>query len=194
MSGMDAQSARLDLHGSCAPEASAHSNLALTRARDRDLDQVASVIARAVDAWPAPARLKRRVLPVLRYSALDLLDHEILLVTDAHRPIAVGAWQFDSPMADPDRRQSALLHGLFVAREAQRRRVGQWLQAVIAQRASAAGFHGLHVKAERFAVSYFEHCGYRRLQPGEQPREGGSAYPYWFWQACPRLSWATANS
>lgn len=173
---------------------SRNSDLVLNRARDQDLDQVASVIDRAVAAWPTTARLKRNVLPVLRYSSLDLLDHELLLATDAHQPIAVAAWQFDTPLNDPDHNQSALLHGLFVAQEAQGRGIGRWLQATIAQRASVAGFHGLHVKAERFAVTYFEHCGFRRLQPAEQPQNRGSAYPHWFWQVCSGLTWSSAPS
>lgn len=159
-------------------------NSKITLASADDLDQVAAVIASAVDAWPAPARLKRNVLPGLIYDELDLADHEILLLSDLDRPIALGAWQTDTPMADPDHRTSTLLHGLFVAKQAQTRGIGRWLQVVIARRAHAAGFQGLHVKAARFATNYFARCGYRHLNAAEQPGDDAAAYPYWFWQDC----------
>ena len=179
-------SARPVLHGFCEPGAGAQHSVKLAHAED--LDDVASVIARAIDAWPAPDRLKRRVLPVLHYNALDLEDHELLLVSDTDQPVAVAAWQLDARITDPHHRVSTLLHGLFVVKEAQRRGLGQSLQALVARRATTAGYHGLHVKAERFAVTYFETCGYRRLRPSEQPRADDAPYPYWFWRKCAQLS------
>lgn len=112
------------------------------------------------------------------------MDHEVLLVSESSRPLAVAAWQPEAHLVDPHRCISALLHGLFVAETAKRRGLGQWLQAVFASRAREAGFHGLHVKAERFAVSYFAGCGFQRLGVGVQPEGGGAVYPYWFWKAC----------
>jgi GNAT superfamily N-acetyltransferase len=159
-------------------------DLTIARAGSADLGQIAAVIASAIDAWPASARLKRAVLPVLTYDEQDLADHEILLVRELDRTIAVGAWQPESRMTDPDDRISTLLHGLYVARETQTQGLGRWLQGAIASRAQEAGFNGLHVKAERFARDYFVRCGYRQLQSQEQPAATQAAYPYWFWQAC----------
>ena len=165
-------------------------NPSIAPATAEDLEQVSAIIASAVNTWPAPARLKRAVLPVLAYDELDLADHEILLLSDTGRPIALAAWQTDTRMPDPHRRYSTLLHGLFVAEEAQKRGIGLCLQAAVARRAHVAGFHGLHVKAERFAADYFIRCGYRLLTAAEQPRGKASTYPYWFWQDCSSLQQA----
>ena len=151
--------------------------------RAADLPLVRSVIRSAVNAWPAPERLKRCALPVLMYDEQDLDDFELLLLTKDGSPLAVGAWQPQAALDDPDGRISTLLHGLYVAESAQRNGFGTELQSVISRRAAAAGFNGLHVKAERFAVTYFARCGYRRLASAEQPRNA-PAYPYWFWQPC----------
>jgi GNAT superfamily N-acetyltransferase len=159
-------------------------DLSLRIASARDLFNVSAVIASAVDTWQAPARLKRCVLPVLAYDEVDLTDHEVLLVSESSRPIAMAAWQPEARLVDPHGCISTLLHGLFVAETAQGRGLGRWLQAVVASRAREAGFHGLHVKAERFAVSYFAGCGFQRLGVGVQPEGGGAVYPYWFWKAC----------
>ena len=169
-------------------------DLSLRVARARDLVNVTAVIASAVDAWQAPARLKRCVVPVLAYDEVDLTDHEVLLVSEASRPIAVAAWQLDAHLVDPHGRISTLLHGLFVAESAQRRGLGQWLQTVVARRARQAGFHGLHVRAERFAVSYFAGCGFQRLGADAQPAGGGAVYPYWFWKECADIErWCSAE-
>lgn len=158
------------------------------RVSSRDLHLIPAVISSAVETWPTSARLKRNVLPVLAYKEQDLLDHEILLVTHLRQPVAVGAWQTDAGIPDPDQHDSALLHGLFVSRDAQTRGLGRWLQATIARRAQEAGFHGLHVKAERFARDYFVQCGYRILDSEEQPGAAEAAYPHWLWQACSSIA------
>ena len=160
----------------------------VTSARPRDLDVIRSIIESAINAWPAPDRLKRCALPVLAYDALDLEDHEVLLVRLGNEPVAVGAWQVDARLPDPEQRTSTLLHGLYVAQTAQGTGLGRWLQGTIAARAVAAGFHGLHVKAERFAQTYFTRCGYRRLRGDQRPLESGHAYPYWFWQTCTEVT------
>ena len=164
------------------------SPLVILPATAADLEAVSAVIASAVDAWPVSERLKRSVLPVLSYDEVDLSDHELLVAKRGADLIAMGAWQFETPLSDPDGQTSALMHGLFVASGEQGSGIGQRLQAAVAARASVAGFHGLHVRAERFAVSYFERCGYRRLRPDQQPKGSGPAYPYWFWHACDRLA------
>jgi GNAT superfamily N-acetyltransferase len=168
-------------------------NLSITQIDSEDLHQVATVIAQAINSWPAPNRLKRNVLPVLTYREQDLKDHEILLVRERGRPVAMAAWQTEARLPDPEQQTSTLLHGLFVIDDAQATGLGRWLQATVARRALAAGFHGLHVKAERFARNYFALCGYRQLAPEEQPGAAESAYPYWFWQKCSELSTAASN-
>ncbi|MBT7333777.1 MAG: GNAT family N-acetyltransferase [Gammaproteobacteria bacterium] len=143
-----------------------------------------AVIANAIRAWPTTERLIRRAAPVLSYDQQDLLDHEIIQIVVDKRTIAIGAWQTKNRLRDPDGNHSALLHGLYIQTTAQKRGLGQQLQKFIARRASLAGFHGLHVKAERFAAAYFEHCGYRQLSPQDQPQPRNTPYPHWFWQSC----------
>ena len=152
-------------------------------AEQDDLDDVARVIAEAIDAWPTSARLKRCALPVLAYRGGDLLDHEVLLVRHHGDAVALAAWQPGCDETDTDGARSTLLHGLYVAARAQSQGAGTALQAIVAERAVAAGFHGLHVKAERFAASYFQQCGYRHLDPDERPGVL-DPYPYRFWQSC----------
>lgn len=162
--------------------------LTISRAGSGDLSQIAGIIASAIDAWPASTRFKRAALPILAYDEQDLADHEILLVRELNRPIAVGAWQTEAGIPDPDDRTSTLLHGLYIAGETQTQGLGRRLQETIARRAQEAGFNGLHVKAERFARDYFVRCGYRQLQSHEQPAASHAAYPYWFWQACTSIT------
>lgn len=161
-------------------------------ADEEDLSDVAQIIAEAIDAWPTSARLKRCALPVLEYRAADLLDHEVLVVRRDSDPIGLAAWQPESAEIDPDGGSSTLLHGLYVVASAQSLAIGAALQAIVAERAVAAGFHGLHVKAERFAASYFQQRGYLHLDA--QARPGGpDPYPYRFWQSCAEITAAMAR-
>ena len=170
----------------------AHPGWSSVIAEQDDLDDVARVIAESIDAWPTSARLKRCALPVLAYRAGDLLDHEVLLVRRHGDAVAVAAWQPGCDETDPDGGSSSLLHGLYVAARAQSQAIGTALQAIVAERAVAAGVHGLHVKAERFAASYFQQCGYLHLDPDERPGEP-DPYPYRFWQSCAGILTAMAR-
>ena len=153
-----------------------------------ELDAARSIISDAIEAWPTPARLKRNVIPVLAYDRSDLDDYEILLVRDAGEPVAITAWQRQAIKGIPGLPRSSLLHGLYIARPCQKRGIGTALLVAVARRAMMAGHEGLLVKAERFAINYFEQCGFRRLQEldcldGLSTKSGGR-YPHQFWQAC----------
>lgn len=151
-----------------------------------DLHLVRDVVAQAIEAWPTTERLKRNALSVLAYDAVDLADTQVVMARLGTLPVGVAAWRTGNMMADPDGQLSGLLHGLYVDRRAQRTGVGMALQQHAASEVLQAGGYGLHVRAERFAASYFERCGYRRLAAGELVGVTG-AYPYRYWIACAPL-------
>ncbi len=155
----------------------------LVRATVEDLHRVRAVIAAAISAWPTTERLQRNALNVLSYDAVDLADTNIVMALRDGETLAVAAWREHSWMADPAGKRSALLHGLYVDNACQRLGLGGCLQQYVASAVVDAGGYGLHVRAERFAVSYFERCGYRRLAGSELVGVTG-AYPHRFWIAC----------
>ena len=153
------------------------------RADVDDLHRVRAVIAAAIRAWPTTERLRRNALNILSYDAVDLADTHIVMALQDGEALGIAAWRDHSWMADPAGKQSALLHGLYVDGACQRTGLGACLQRFVASAVLDAGGHGLHVRAERFAVPYFERCGYRRLTGAELIGVTG-AYPHRFWIAC----------
>ncbi|MEQ8484432.1 MAG: GNAT family N-acetyltransferase [Pseudomonadales bacterium] len=161
-----------------------------------ELATVNDIVTAAVLAWPMAERLKRIALNVLTYDALDMREFEVLLAEDSGAPAAVAVWDPATAITGSGAR-GALLHGLYVRPQAQRQGLGALLQRQVAHRAATHGYHGLVVKAERVSVSYFEHCGYARL---DQSNPFGIDYPYLFWHplddgdqpaACPLLEAST---
>lgn len=144
-----------------------------------DLPEVNQIITDAVMAWPLAERVKRLAVPVVTYSAVDLQEYELLMAQVNNEIAGVAAWQ---PLPEVLLRGKAtcLLHGLYVAPSTQKRGIGTVLLKAAGEQAARAGAQGLLLKAERVAVSYFEHQGLERL--GE---EAIGAYPYQFWQALP---------
>ncbi len=160
--------------------------VAFVRASVEDLHRVRAVIAAAISAWPTTERLRRNALNVLTYDAVDLADTHIVLAQKDGAALGIAAWRDHSWMADPAGTQSALLHGLYVDHTCQRSGLGGCLQRYVASAVVDAGGQGLHVRAERFAASYFERCGYQHLAGAELVGVTG-AYPHRYWIACSDL-------
>ncbi len=152
-----------------------------------DLHEVRAVISRSIEAWPTSERLKRNASSVLGYDAVDLTDTRILMARIRGKGVGVAAWRNQGWMVDPAGRFSILLHGLYVDQAWQRQAIGRRLQCAVAAEVQSAGGHGLYVRAERFAVTYFSQCGYRRLAGDELVGVTG-AYPYRFWISCAALA------
>ena len=108
-------------------------------------------------AWPMPERLKRLSVPVLCYDCEDFNHYQFILYKDQGATVGIGAWNAQATVVTA-------------------RGDGQQLMAQILSEAMAMGADGLQIKAERPAITFFEHCGLQALSAGS-PKD----YPYQFW-------------
>ena len=141
------------------------------------------VIASAIATWPISERLKSNVQPILFYDALDLTDMQIIMSLHNGEATGVAPWTGKPWLDDPDGQGSGLLHGLYVSQDWQRYGIGTLMQLAVATSVMAAGGHGIHVRAERFAAPYFARSGYRRLAETELISATGS-YEHRYWSSC----------
>lgn len=154
--------------------------LRFANAKAADLDTINALIATAIGTWPVSARLKRLAALPLRYNWADFQDFEMVLCYKAAAEIGVAVWQPDAPIQVSGSNQAILLHGLYVAPDAQGQGVGRGLLEELAKRALMRKQDTLYVRAERFAVGFFRRVGGRQLAAHEGPEAGEQAYPHRF--------------
>ena len=132
----------------------------------KDLEAINHVVEAAVMNWPMADRVKRLSLPSLKYNETDLA-HMVFIVCEAgHEVIGVAVW-------DPCRDDNlALLHGLYVLPQAQRRGIGTALIARVLSGAAERHLEAVIVRAERVAVAFFRAQQFQQIEPahdGEYP-------------------------
>ena len=154
--------------------------LRFANAKAADLDTINALITTAIGTWPVSERLKRLAALPLRYNWADFQDFEMVLCYKAAAEIGVAVWQPDAPIQVSDSNQAILLHGLYVAPDAQGQGVGRGLLEELAKRALMRKQDTLYVRAERFAVGFFRRVGGRQLAAHEGPEAGEQAYPHRF--------------
>ena len=137
-----------------------------------DLPALNVVIERAAMNWPLPARLRKRVIPVLRYDHVDLDCLEIFVYCFAERTVGVLALDFDGARAQ-DQSQPVTLHGLFIDPGFQRQGLGRKLVAFAEQHARDRARDAISLRAERFSCAFFERCAYTHIPPKSE-----DDYPY----------------
>jgi GNAT superfamily N-acetyltransferase len=144
-------------------------------AKRSDLVCINEVIAEAVMAWPMAERLKRLSVPVLCYDCEDFNHYQFILYKDQGATVGIGAWNAQVTVVTA-RGDGRLLHGLYILPAYQGMGFGQRLMEQILTEAMAIGADGLQIKAERPAITFFEHCGLHALSAGSP-----TDYPYQFW-------------
>lgn len=167
-------------HSSVEADSANPMQLSFCDARSEDLEKINRLIEAAIGTWPIGSRLRRLVATPLRYNWVDFQDFEMVLCYKAAAEIGVAVWQPDAPLQMAESHQATLLHGLYVAPDAQGYGVGRGLLSEIAQRARARNQDTLYVRAERFATGFFRRVGGRQLQAQESPEAGDQAYPHRF--------------
>jgi len=143
-----------------------------------DLVRANAVIEAAVMTWDLPDRVKRLSLPSYRYDAHELSHLTLLGAEDDGGDIlGVAAWEPADSAEVPDDSTGLLLHGLYVVPALHRRGIGSQLLDAAVHAARDGGFHGLLVKANPDARSFFAAKGMRTLPVGDARRD----YPYRVW-------------
>jgi GNAT superfamily N-acetyltransferase len=142
-----------------------------------DLDQINTLIGRAVMTWALPERVKRLALPVYHYDRQDLEHLSILVAEDAAALVGVAAWEPADPRDCPPGRHGLLLHGLYVAPDRQGLGLGSRLLAAAESAARDQRYDGLLVKAQADALGFFRARGLEPL-PCEDPDRD---YPNRLW-------------
>lgn len=152
----------------------------LRDANSDDLEQINSVISRAMDSWQIAPRVRRISLPLYQYDRLDL-QHLQTIVAEFDNGDLAGVATLESAdlTESPQGLNAALLHGLYVDPAYHRQGIGSCLLQRIESLAKAASFDGLLVKANRDARPFFDASGMERLAVIDSARD----YPYRYWQS-----------
>lgn len=145
-----------------------------------DLDSINKLIASAIMAWDLPERVKRLTTPSYFYNELDLTHMQIMVAeNDKQQIIGVAAWE-DAKLEDlPESKSGLLLHGIFVAREQQKKGIGSKLFAYAEQAAKKENRDGLLVKAQNDAIDFFLSQGMSKLNVIDSDRD----YKNRFWKS-----------
>jgi GNAT superfamily N-acetyltransferase len=138
------------------------------RATLSELDAMNAVVARAIGTWDLAERVKRLVLPLYRYDAVDFRDFEILVAVDAPGVVGVAAWQMSREASEASGDEpSACLHGLYVDPEVQHCGIGTELLECAESQASREGCRALWTRAQRDAEAFFLRRGLLLCSEGD---------------------------
>ena len=152
----------------------------LRKAGNRDLAQINTLIAAAMDTWRLSERVKRLSLPLYRYDESDL-DHLQVIVAETEDAGVAGIAAIEPADASecPRGHNAALLHGIYVDPLLHRSGIGTRLLSYVQAMASSMCFSGLLVKANPAARSFFEARAFEKL-PIEDPSRD---YPFRYWKS-----------
>lgn len=156
------------------------SELDIRKAEAVDLDSINALIGAAINTWQLSDRIKRISLPLYRYENDDL-EHQHIVVAESDPLGLVGVAAIEAADAaeSPWAINAALLHGLYVDPRQHRSGLGSLLLGHMETLASALGFDGLLVKAQREAAAFFEARGYEKLPVEDYSRN----YPHRYWKS-----------
>lgn len=143
-----------------------------------ELDAINRVIETAVMRWDLPERVKRLSLPSYRYDAMDFKALHIVVAEQGGDIVGVAAWEDADPDDAPAGAAALLLHGIYVAPDAQRQGIGRLLFRAAEEAARAQSTGGLLVKAQESANGFFLAQGMHRLEPADPARH----YANRFWK------------
>jgi N-acetylglutamate synthase-like GNAT family acetyltransferase len=154
--------------------------VALRPAQLEDLDDINRVIEAAVMGWDLPERVKRLSLSSYLYTRVDF-DHLEMVVAENNTQCIVGVatWESADEKDVPHGQAALLLHGIYVEPAMQGYGIGSQLfhyaEAAVEQHQA----HGLLVKAQASANSFFVAQGMRRLPDNEDQQR----YANRFWKS-----------
>ncbi|MCH8529658.1 MAG: GNAT family N-acetyltransferase [Saccharospirillum sp.] len=134
-------------------------NLIVRPAVPADLDDINAIIARAIQGWDLPERVKRLTLPSLQYSVTDFGFQSLWVAENDSIPVGMAAWQEASPIDRINTSPSLLLHGIYVNPDAQGYGVGRRLFAQSEEAARARGMAGIVVKAQKGSEAFYQAMG-----------------------------------
>lgn len=135
--------------------------LDLRPAGAEDLDPINGLIARAVDTWDLPARVKRLTLPSYHYGPLDLQAMTVVCAWREQRLVGVVAWEIVTGEA------TLALHGLYVDPAQWGQGIGSALLRHAEQAARRQGLTAVRVKAQSGAKHFFARQGFVSAADGE---------------------------
>ena len=153
--------------------------ITLRKAEYRDLGQINTLIAAAMDTWRLSKRVKRLSLPLYQYHAQDLEHLQVIVAeTEATTIVGIAAIEPADASEYPRGQNAALLHGIYVDPIRHRYGIGTRLLRYMQATASSRGYDGLLVKANPEARTFFEARAFEKL-PIEDPSRD---YPYRYWK------------
>ena len=154
-------------------------NITLRKAEYRDLGQINTLIAAAMDTWRLSKRVKRLSLPLYQYNAQDLEHLQVIVAeTEATTIAGIAAIEPADASEYPRGHNAALLQGIYVDPFRHRNGIGTRLLRYMQATASSRGYDGLLVKANPEARTFFEARAFEKL-PIEDPSRD---YPYRYWK------------
>jgi N-acetylglutamate synthase-like GNAT family acetyltransferase len=148
--------------------------------QEDDLQSVNAVIESCVMTWDLPERVKRLSLSSYQYTTFDL-EHltAVVAVSTDNDIVGVAAWEHANTNDLPTNQQGMLLHGLYVEPNNQLHGIGRRLVKSALDDIRRQGLHGLLVKAQSDAISYFQSQGFTQLPIENSERD----YPHRWWKA-----------
>lgn len=135
------------------------SHISLRPAVPEDLSSINAIIARAIESWALPERVKRLTLPSLQYNQTDL-DFQDLWVAELEKTIVgMSTWEEAGRSDCLDNSPTLLLHGIYVDPEAQGQGVGKTLFRQAEAASQAMAMAGIIVKAQKGSEGFYRAMG-----------------------------------
>lgn len=167
---------------SCGEELSHNSGadiITLRKAEYRDLGQINTLVAAAIDTWRLSKRVKRLSLPLYQYQVQDLEHLQVIVAETEEATIAaIAAIEPADASECPRGHNAALLHGIYVDPNYHRNGIGSRLLRYMQVMASSWDYDGLIVKANPEAKTFFEAQAFEKLPIEDHSRD----YPYRYWK------------
>lgn len=124
-----------------------------------DLDTINAIIARAIQGWALPERVKRLTLPSLQYTTIDFDFQSLWLAVYEQHPVAMSAWEDADSVDQHNYAPTLLLHGIYVDPSAQGRGVGRCLFAQAEVIARSRNLAAIVVKAQKGSEPFYRALG-----------------------------------